>query len=301
MRLSCALLLAAAAAQDDASPPPALPLQFRAVLETTAHLVNRSESYPPWRRRIEIDYDYVNKRARAAITEGYEQGRTYVRRYDRKSEYMVKGAEADARCEARESARERTRARIRALAHGLARAPTPLCLSPAHVKRDQRAYLGESMPMPELPREMRRGAPAGAGGRAVVDIDGVACEHWVEEIAGFERTHVCVGARASLRRPARDARDRDRARVSARSRATAFLTARRYVEVARGVPRRLVNEAIEPGGEATPLMTYDLLALEQVAPAESVFDLPAPWEHKTCERQVGGFPYLHVFHHFVRF
>ena len=101
MRLSCALLLAAAAAQDDASPPPALPLQFRAVLETTAHLVNRSESYPPWRRRIEIDYDYVNKRARAAITEGYEQGRTYVRRYDRKSEYMVKGAEADARCEAR--------------------------------------------------------------------------------------------------------------------------------------------------------------------------------------------------------
>ena len=57
----------------------------------------------------------------------------------------------------------------------------------------------------------------------------------------------------------------------------------------------------EGGGEATPLMTYDLLALEQVAPAESVFDLPAPWEHKTCERQVGGFPYLHVFHHFVRF
>ena len=106
-------------------------------------------------------------------------------------------------------------------------------------------------------------------------------------------------ARVSVALP--ETRATARARVSARSRATAFLTARRYVEVARGVPRRLVNEAIEPGGEATPLMTYDLLALEQVAPAESVFDLPAPWEHKTCERQVGGFPYLHVFHHFVRF
>ena len=80
-----------------------------------------------------------------------------------------------------------------------------------------------------------------------------------------------------------------------------LLPAFRYVEVARGVPRRLVNEALELGGETTPLMTYDLLELEQVAPAESVFDLPVPWEHKTCERQVGGFPYLHVFHHFVRF
>jgi hypothetical protein len=32
-----------------------------------------------------------------------------------------------------------------------------------------------------------------------------------------------------------------------------------------------------------------------------VFELPAPWEHAACERQVGGFPYLHVFHYFVRF
>ena len=48
--------------------------------------------------------------------------------------------------------------------------------------------------MPELPREMRR---AGARGGEIVDIDGVACEHWVEEIAGFERTHVCVSQRAS--------------------------------------------------------------------------------------------------------
>ena len=72
--------------------------------------------------------------------------------------------------------------------------------------------------MPELPREMRRGAPAGAGGRAVVDIDGVACEHWVEEIAGFERTHVCVGARASPSPCPRRARPRPRARFRALTR-----------------------------------------------------------------------------------
>ena len=128
----CTLLLAscaAAAAQDDASAPPSLPLQFRAVLETTAHLVNRSESYPPWRRRIEIEYDYVNKRARAAITEGYEKGRTYVRRYDRKSEYMVKSAEADARCEVRVRD-ERAQRRILALAPSLTRAPLPNPSSP---------------------------------------------------------------------------------------------------------------------------------------------------------------------------
>ena len=49
----------------------------------------------------------------------------------------------------------------------------------------QRAYLGEKMPMPELPSAMRR-----ADGGKTVEIDGVACEDWVEEIAGVERTHV---------------------------------------------------------------------------------------------------------------
>ena len=25
-----------------------------------------------------------------------------------------------------------------------------------------------------------------------------------------------------------------------------------------------------------------------------------PWSHKACSRHVGGFPYLHLFHHYLR-
>ena len=46
-------------------------------------------------------------------------------------------------------------------------------------------------------------------------------------------------------------------------------------------------------------MTYDLLDFEEVAPAEDAVALDAPWTHESCDRHVGGWPYLHLFHHYL--
>ncbi|KAH8067740.1 hypothetical protein JL721_7296 [Aureococcus anophagefferens] len=90
---------------------PEFPLQFRAVVETTAHLVDRAQDYPPWLRRVQLDY-YVNKRARAAVLLGLDAGKNFTRRYDSAQEYAVRGE------------------------------PYPDC---------KRSYLGEAMPMPAYP------------------------------------------------------------------------------------------------------------------------------------------------------
>jgi hypothetical protein len=73
-----------------------------------------------------------------------------------------------------------------------------------------------------------------------------------------------------------------------------------YIEESTGNPVRLVQEYIE-NGISTPLLTYDYSDVSQSPIDESVFSLPSPYEHSTCDRIVGGFPYLHIFHHFVRF
>ena len=70
---------------------PEFPLQFVTTVETTAHLVDRSQEYPPWLRRVSLQYDYVNKRARAAVLHGLDAGKNFTRRYDAKHEYAVRG------------------------------------------------------------------------------------------------------------------------------------------------------------------------------------------------------------------
>lgn len=64
------------------------PLQFKADVLVTAHLVDESVMYPPRERRVELTYDFVNKRARAHIVSGIDQGKTFTRRYDLSTEYM---------------------------------------------------------------------------------------------------------------------------------------------------------------------------------------------------------------------
>jgi hypothetical protein len=54
-------------------------------------------------------------------------------------------------------------------------------------------------------------------------------------------------------------------------------------------------------------MTYDLTKLRVNAAAAprldtpGTFDIPPPYGWRSCARNIGGFPYLHVFHHFLRF
>lgn len=32
----------------------------------------------------------------------------------------------------------------------------------------------------------------------------------------------------------------------------------------------------------------------------AVFELPEPWSHKRCKRHIGGWPYIHLFHHYLK-
>ena len=67
-----------------------------------------------------------------------------------------------------------------------------------------------------------------------------------------------------------------------------------------GSPVRLIQESTA-NDESTPLLTYDYFDVIVGPPSESMFELPQPFDHISCVRHVGGFPYLHIFHHFVKF
>lgn len=66
------------------------PLQFTAQLQLTAHLIDPESAYPPRVRKMSIYYDYLNKKARADIEEGYEAAKTYIRHYDEDKEFMLR-------------------------------------------------------------------------------------------------------------------------------------------------------------------------------------------------------------------
>lgn len=72
------------------------------------------------------------------------------------------------------------------------------------------------------------------------------------------------------------------------------------------IPVRLLQETFSDGDSATsgvsvPLLTYDFSEVVLGQPAAEYFELPAPFVHEQCDRHVGGFPYIHVFHYFVKF
>mmetsp|Transcript_14216 Transcript_14216/g.23661 ORF Transcript_14216/g.23661 Transcript_14216/m.23661 type:complete len:223 (-) Transcript_14216:119-787(-) len=75
-----------------------------------------------------------------------------------------------------------------------------------------------------------------------------------------------------------------------------------YLSTDTGGPVRLVQEEVDvDNGVSTVQLTYDYSDVVVGAPDESWFDIPEPYTHDTCTRHVGGFPYLHIFHYFVRF
>lgn len=129
----------------------------------------------------------------------------------------------------------------------------------------KRSYLGEVMPFPDIEDVEYVG---------VDNIEGIECNHFVHEDYDTQ-VHM-------------------------------------YMAVDNGAPVRLVQVntdsntadvssvgSAQSGGQA--LLTYDYSDVTLGAPDDSLFDLPAPYEHKACVRHVGGFPYLHIFHYFVRF
>lgn len=72
-----------------------------------------------------------------------------------------------------------------------------------------------------------------------------------------------------------------------------------YMAVESGAPVRLVQESMEDG-VITPMLTYDYLNVILGPPVDNLFEIPKPFSHSACERHTGGFPYIHIFHYFVR-
>ena len=73
-----------------------------------------------------------------------------------------------------------------------------------------------------------------------------------------------------------------------------------YLDAENNAPVKLVQES-EENDDFIPMLTYDFTGVIIGPPANYLFDVPSPFTHKTCDRHVGGFPYLHIFHYFVRF
>jgi hypothetical protein len=77
-----------------------------------------------------------------------------------------------------------------------------------------------------------------------------------------------------------------------------------YMSSYDGSPVRLVQESIDDSGRSFPLLTYDYSEVMLGPPDASWFELPEPYSKQpssSCARHAAGFPYLHIFHYFVKF
>ena len=77
-----------------------------------------------------------------------------------------------------------------------------------------------------------------------------------------------------------------------------------YFRVSDNAPIKLIQESTEDD-VSTPLLTYEFSDIALGDPLvtsndPTLYDLPRPFEHGTCTNHVGGFPYMHIFHYFVR-
>lgn len=81
-----------------------------------------------------------------------------------------------------------------------------------------------------------------------------------------------------------------------------------YVTATTGIPVKLtVSSVIKNSNDviisSTDLLTYLYSNVTLGPPPLSEFELPEPFASSPttlCERQVGGFPYIHIFHYYVR-
>lgn len=198
-----------------AAPAPAFPLQLTADVKVIANMVEEGSEYPPRERTMKVYYDYIKKRARVDIDEGYEVEKTYIRRYDLENEYMIRYST---------------------------------------IKDCKRSYLGETMPFPQIPE--------------------VALYKGSEVINGIESNYyVYIEEDTSIHM---------------------------YFSKLDGSPVKLIQESIE-NNVSIHLMTFEYSNTKIGSIDEEIFVLPPEHSHSSCERHIGGFPYLHVFHYFVRF
>ena len=104
--LACACAIAAAkkvAVNADASTSKPLPTphrQFTTRIETTAHQLNATDDYPPYRRTMTVYYDFDARRARIDYDPvPHMPPKSFVRRYDLGHEWMVMEIQREKECQ----------------------------------------------------------------------------------------------------------------------------------------------------------------------------------------------------------
>lgn len=81
-------------------PLPTPPLQFSTRIETTAHQLNATSDYPPYKRYLTVHYDYAMRRVRIDYDPvPHMPPKSFVRRYDLGFEWMVVEIRATKECQ----------------------------------------------------------------------------------------------------------------------------------------------------------------------------------------------------------
>ena len=97
------LLAAGVSARADRPQDKSLPTphrQFFTRLETTAHQLNATSDYPPYKRYLSVHYDYTARRARIDYEPvPHMPPKSYVRRYDLGTEWMVTEIRSTKECQ----------------------------------------------------------------------------------------------------------------------------------------------------------------------------------------------------------
>lgn len=56
-------------------------------------MVDGGREYPPWKREMDIAYDYAAGRAKVVVAEGLNTRKTFLRLYGLNKEYMIREGE----------------------------------------------------------------------------------------------------------------------------------------------------------------------------------------------------------------
>ena len=109
-------VLCSAAKRPTRAPDKNLPTphhQFFTRIETTAHQLNATSDYPPYKRFMSVHYDYSSRRARIDFEPvPHMPPKSYVRRYDLGHEWMVTEIRSTKECQ-KSLTLTRTRTRTR--------------------------------------------------------------------------------------------------------------------------------------------------------------------------------------------
>jgi hypothetical protein len=77
-----------------------------------------------------------------------------------------------------------------------------------------------------------------------------------------------------------------------------------YMSRENDAPVRLILESVhgDYDNQSKPMLTFDYTDVTINPPNPQIFSLPEPFlsQPQLCDRHVAGFPYIHIFHYFVK-